>query len=204
MSTTSWKLTAVTRVVGAGVVGLLGVVGCGSDGVVTADLEFVDSSIASRQDLWLDPTLENRPMTLDQLGGERDTAIAVEVEIFGPVAAAWRRSEDGIALPRNRENLVSLWRVYDVRSGAELATPDLGTAETVDRELEGGLDYQPGTSELPQVEGVNIERPGDRLASEREGEDLYVLVDWIDRLSFLRQEDLELARMLNENHPGCL
>ncbi len=195
MSTTNWKLAAA----GVGVVGLLGVVGCASDAVVTADLEFVDSSIASRQDLWLDLTLENRPMTLDQLGGERDTAIAVEVEVFGPVAAAWRRSEDGIELPRNRENLVSLWRVYDVRDGA-----DLGTAETIDREVEGGIDYQPGTSDLPRVDGVDIERPGDRIATENAGENLYLLVDWVDRLAFLRQEDIELARMLNENHPGCL
>jgi hypothetical protein len=195
MSTTSWKLTAA----GLGVIALASVAGCGSDGVVTADLEFVDSSVIARTDLFLDPTLDNRPLTLEQLGGERASAIPVEVEIFGAVAAAWRRGEDGVALPRNEANLISVWRVYDVR-GAE----PIEGAQTVDRELEGGLDFQPGDSELPQVEGVDIERPGDRLASEHPNEDLYVLVDWVDRLGFLRESDFELARMLNERHPGCL
>jgi hypothetical protein len=195
MSTTSWKLTAA----GLGVIALASVAGCGSDGVVTADLEFVDSSVATRMDLFLDPTLDNRPLTLEQLGGERASAIPVQVEIFGPVAAAWRRSDDGVELPRNAENLVSLWRVYDVRGGAPIEG-----AQTVDRELEGGLDFQPGDSELPSVEGVDIERPGDRLASENPNENLYILVDWVDRLSFLRDDDIELARMLNERHPGCL
>lgn len=194
MSTTSWKLTAA----GLGVIALASVAGCGSDGVVTADLEFVDSSVTTRTDLFLDPTLDNRPMTLEQLGGERASAIPVEVEVFGAVAAAWRRG-DGVALPRNEENLIAVWRVYDVRGGAPIEG-----AQTVDRELEGGLDFQPGESELPQVEGVDIERPGDRLASEHPNEDLYVLVDWVDRLGFLRESDFELARMLNERHPGCL
>ncbi|MBN8616555.1 MAG: hypothetical protein J0L92_38575 [Deltaproteobacteria bacterium] len=199
--TTSWKLTAA----GLGLAAMASVTGCGSDGVVTADLEYVDSSITTRQDLWIDLDLENRPMTIAQLGGPREGAIAVEVEIFGPVAAAWRRSEDGVALPRNADNLVSLWRVTDVRSGAELEGRDLSRAETVDRELEGGLDYQPSNSDLPMVEGVNIEAPGDRLASEHPGENLYVLVDWRDRLGFLlNREDVELMRMLSESHPGCL
>jgi hypothetical protein len=195
MSTTSWKLTAA----GLGVIALASVAGCGSDGVVTADLEFVDSSVATRTDLFLDPTLDNRPLTLDQLGGERASAIPVQVEIFGAVAAAWRRG-DGVELPRNADNLISVWRVYDVRSGG----PDISGAQTTDRELEGGLDFQPGDSDLPSIEGVNIERPGDRLATEQPNENIYVLVDWRDRLGFLTQEDVELARMLNERHPGCL
>jgi hypothetical protein len=193
---TSWKLTAA----GLGMVALASVAGCGSDGgVVTADLEYVDSSVATRMDLFLDPTLDNRPLTLAQLGGELGGAIPVQVEIFGPVAAAWRRGEDGLELPRNAENLVSLWRVHDVRSGRSIEG-----AQTVDRELEGGLDFQPGDSELPRVEGVDLERPGDRLLDQNPDENLYVLVDWFDRLRFLQQEDFELARMLNERHPGCL
>jgi len=195
MSNTSWKLTAA----GLGVIALASVAGCGSSGVTTADLEFVDSSVATRLDLFLDPTLDNRPLTLEQLGGERASAIPVQVEIFGAVAAAWRRG-DGIELPRNADNLISVWRVYDVRSGG----PDISGAQATERELEGGLDFQPGDSDLPSIEGVNIDRPGDRLATEQPNENIYVLVDWRDRLGFLTQEDIELARMLNERHPGCL
>lgn len=179
---------------------LAGLAGCGSDGTATtADLEYVDSSIVARQDLFLDPTLDNRPMTLAQLGGERASAIPVEVEIFGSVAAAWRRSPDGAALPRNADNLVSLWEVYDVRSA-----PTVENAQPIDRELDGGIDYQPGDSDLPRVEGVDIERPGDRIAVDTPEENLYVLVDWTDRLGALFEADLNLVRQLNERHPGCL
>jgi len=192
----TWKM----NVVGLGVAAISGLAGCGSDGVVTADLEYVEASIATRQDLWLDTSLENRPMTLAQLGGERSTAIPVEVEIFGPVAAAWRRDLSGADLPRNADNLVSLWRVQDVVDGSSIHN-----AEAVDREVEGGIDYVPGNSSLPSVEGVDMERPGDRLIDQAEDEDLYVLVDWRDRLGVLLGEtDLELARMLGERHPGCL
>ncbi|MBX7196486.1 MAG: hypothetical protein K1X94_30815 [Sandaracinaceae bacterium] len=196
MSTTSWKLTAA----GLGVMALTGLAGCGSDGIAQQqDLEYVDSSIATRTDLFLDPTLDNRPMTLAQLGGERASAIPIQVEVFDSVAAAWRRSADGTVLPRNADNLVAVWEVYDVRDGNGIQG-----AQAVDRELEGGIDYQPGDVDLPTVDGVDIERPGDRLARENPGENLYVLVDWIDRFSFLNDRDYELARELNERHPGCL
>lgn len=191
----TWKMS----VIGLGVMAASGLSACGSDGVVTADLEYVDSSIATRQDLWLDTSLENRPMTLAQLGGERATAIPVEVEIFGPVAAAWRRDLAGNSVPRTAENLVSLWSVEDVRGA-----PDVSGAEAVDREVEAGVDYVPGTSELPTVEGLDMERPGDRLVDDSQDEDLYVLIDWRDRLGFLTEEDYEIARMLGERHPGCL
>ncbi|GAB4211542.1 MAG: hypothetical protein OHK0013_33370 [Sandaracinaceae bacterium] len=190
----SWKV----RAMGLGIAAIGGLTGCGSsDGVVTADLEYVDSSIVSRHDLFLDPTLDNRPMTIAQLGGERASAIPVDIEIFGRVAVAWRRSELGVELPRNADNLVSLWRVHDVADGSGLvgATPIAG-------ELERGPDYQPGDSDLPRVDGVDIERPGDRVATGEEG--LYILIDWIDRASIPSEEDLELARELAERHPGCL
>jgi hypothetical protein len=190
----SWKI----RAMGLGIAAVGGLAGCGtSDGVVTADLAYVDSSIVSRHDLFLDPTIASRPLTLAQLGGERASAIAVDVEIFGNVAVAWRRSELGLALPRDASNLVSLWRVHDVVDGTGLAgaTPIVG-------ELEDGPDYRPGDTPLPRVEGVNIERPGDRVSTSEDG--LYILVDWIDRSSLPSDEDLELARMLGERHPGCL
>lgn len=189
----SWKIMAV----GLGIAALGA--GCGtSDGVVAADLEYVDSSIVSRQDLFLDPTIDSRPMTLVQLGGERASAIPVDVEVFGNVAVAWRRSLEGqVALPRNADTLVSLWRVHDVVDGTSIAN-----AETIDAELENGPDYVPGDTSLPRVDGVNIERPGDRIATEEDG--VYILIDWIDRVGIPAEEDLELARELAERHPGCL
>ena len=129
----------------------------------------------------------------------RASAIPIQVEIFDSVAAAWRRGSDGSVLPRNADNLVAVWEVFDVRDGTSLEG-----AQAVDRELEGGIDYHPGNSELPTVEGVDIDRPGDRLANEHPGENLYVLVDWMDRLGYLNDRDYELARELNERHPGCL
>jgi hypothetical protein len=186
----SWKVMAV----GLGLAALGA--GCGtSDGVVTADLEYVDSSIVSRHDLFLDPTVDSRPMTIAQLGGERASAIPVDVEIFGNVAVAWRR---GVAeLPRNADNLISLWRVHDVVDGTSIVN-----AETIERELETGPDYVPGETDLPRVDGVNIEAPGDRIATQEDG--VYVLIDWIDRAGIPAEEDLELARELAERHPGCL
>lgn len=193
MSTTSWKLAAA----GLGVIALSGLSACGTSDARTADLEYVDGNITSRQDLFLDTSLENRPMTLEQLGGARDSAIAVEIEIFGPVAAAWRRADDGSSLPRVSDNLVSLWRVHDVVDGSAV----LPTSGVVDG---GSVDYVPGSEVLPRVEGVDIERPGDRLASALPDENLYVLVDWVDRLGRIFDTDAELARILSEQHPGCL
>ncbi len=194
MTNSSWKIMAV----GLGIAALGAGCGAGGDGVVTADLEYVDSSIVARQDLFLDVTIDARPMTLEQLGGERDSAIPVEVEVFGNVAAAWRRSVAGDALPRNADNLVSVWRVMDVVDGTSVQNPT-----TIDAELETGPDYVPGETDLPRVDGVDIERPGDRVASAEEG--VYLLVDWVDRLGLiLDRQDLEIARELAERHPGCL
>jgi hypothetical protein len=190
----SWKIMAM----GLGIAAVGGLAGCGtSDGVVTADLAYVDSSIVSRHDLFLDPTIDNRPLTLAQLGGGRASAIAVDVEVFGNVAVAWRRSELGVALPRNADNLLSLWRVHDVAdgSGLEGATPIVG-------ELEEGPDYRPSETPLPRIDGVDIERPGDRVRTDEDG--VYILIDWIDRASIFDEDDVELARELAERHPGCL
>lgn len=172
-------------------------VGCSAaSGVTTAELAYVDGSIVGRADLFLDPTVDERPHTIEQLGGERLSAIPVEVEVFGHAAVAWRRGNDGSQLPRNGDNLIGLWRIHEVVEG-EAAAHVLSATEG----SEEGPVYLPGeeevgtgsSEELSLVPAANIER----LRATA-----LLLVEWQNQRNLER--DLELVEEVRAVHGPCI
>lgn len=190
------KTTWWARAIGVGVLGGLAMLGCGTGdtlGGAGVDLAWVDeATIEGRSDLYIDPSISWRPMTLAQLGGDGISAIPVDVEVFGGVAVAWIRREGVQEAPRTRADIVALFRVV------EHATP---ASDETYREGDGPV-YVPPTRFAGTIEA------GDDAAS-RVDLDLpvagrYALVEFFDRSRFPPQQDIELWRELNENHPGCL
>jgi len=94
----------------------LALLGCGTGaepGRTAADLAYVEeSTVEGRADLYIDPSVSWRPMTLAQLD-DSASAIPVEVDIYGGVAVAWIRREGATAYERRRSDIVGLFRVLD-------------------------------------------------------------------------------------------
>lgn len=175
----------------------LALLGCGTadPGSSGADLAYVDeSSLESRGDLYIDPSISWRPGTLEQLGTDATRAIPVEVEIFDGVAVAWMR-HDGVLLDsRTRADIVSLYRVY------ERATV---ISDEIVRDEGAPVVYTPGTG---VVGSLDSRYEGSQAGAEP---NLYVelelvLIDWFDRSRIPGQDDVELWRELEDSHPGCL
>lgn len=175
---------------------LLGCSSSGEPGRSGADLAYVaESTIEDRSDLYIDPSVSWRPVTADQLEGGVESAIPVEVDIYGGVAVAWIRHDGVDTVERRREDIVALYRVYDHLEGV---TP---TSDELDREP-GAPVYVPGTEAgLAQIDPsiAQADPIGDlgHLTN-------FVLIDWLD-LSRIPPgiRDAELWRELQENHPGC-
>jgi hypothetical protein len=183
---------------GAALAGLA-LLGCGSTGEpgsAGADLAYVgESDLEARNDLFIDPSVSWRPMTLAQLGGESATAIPVEVDIYGGVAVAWIRDVNvsGEVAPeaRRRSDIVALYRVL------EHVTPvlDETVRETPEVITPGGPSYAASVDEA-------IDLRQELPEADRNDTDL-VLIDWIDLSGIPPQQDYQLWEELQENHPGC-
>lgn len=193
MKKSTWFSSAVAGLA------LLGCSSAGEPGRTGADLAFVaEGTIEGRADLFIDPSVSWRPMTLEQLGIDESRAIPVEVDVYGGVAVAWIRRDETTESLRTRADIVALYRVLD---RVEHVTPIAG--DELDREgEEDGPLYVPGddeTSSLPRLEREDVlQTPGvEHVPFD------YVLIDWTDLSRIPEAHEAELWRELQENHPGC-
>lgn len=176
----------------------LALLGCGTGaepGRTAADLAYVEeSTVEGRADLYIDPSVSWRPMTLAQLDGSA-SAIPVEVDIYGGVAVAWIRREGATAYERRRSDIVGLFRVLD-HVDAPVPPRDEVRREGddpvyIEEDRFAGTVNAGGLVRQADTEGL---LPG--LAH-------YVLVDWTDLSHLPDAEQAQLWEELRQNHPGC-
>lgn len=168
-------------------------VGCSAGvGGSTGELYAVEPSFAETEGLFLDESLDSRPLTETQMvelyGELSPNAVPVEVEVLNHVAVAWLRTDDGID-SRTRADLVAAWRVEGVYEGA---TP-----------IDGELHNIPGGPIYVPNDGLDF---GD-LPDFSTGTDLtgnaYIVIDFTNGLDTSIFTQPEIFNDFNNAHPGC-